>query len=152
MSFIVDGNHYTDYDDNAIYLFYCFSDIEYINMMRVSQLQNCNMEKSYSPSIIRKKRALTVPMLSQINEECDGTEGSTKCSENISSKVNRNLQLNRLKQKNVIQKANLEYFPKGLEVVKRNLDTRDHSLFHIKLERISSGETLQTRQNRSFTK
>ena len=132
--------------------FIVFSDIEYINMMRVTQLQNYNMEKTYSPSIIRKKRALTVPMLSQINEECDGMEGSTNCSKNINSKVNRNLQLNRLKQKNVIQKANLEYFPKDLEVVKKNLDNRDHSLFHIKLERISSGETLQTRQNRSLTK
>lgn len=121
-------------------------------MMRVTQLQNYKMEKTYSPSIIRKKRALTVPMLSQINEECDGMGVSANCSENISSKVNRNLQLNRLKQKNVIQKANLEYFPKDLEVVKKNLDNRDHSLFHIKLERISSGETLQTRQNRSLTK
>lgn len=129
-----------------------FSDIEDINMMRVTQLQNYKMEKTYSPSIIRKKRALTVPMLSQINEECDGMGVSANCSENISSKVNRNLQLNRLKQKNVIQKANLEYFPKDLEVVKKNLDNRDHSLFHIKLERISSGETLQTRQNRSLTK
>ena len=119
-------------------------------MIPVKQLENYQMEKTYSPSSIRRQRALTVPLLSQINEECDSTE--INCSKNITPKSPGKCKYNAFKQKSIIQKANLEYFPKDLELVKDNLDNRHNSFLHIKLERISSGETLQTMRNRSLTK
>lgn len=121
-------------------------------MIPVKQLENYQMEKTYSPSSIRRQRALTVPLLSQINEECDSTEDRTNYSRNIRPNSPGKCKPNALKQKGIIQKANLEYFPKDLEVVKDNLDNRHNSFLHIKLERISSGETLQTMRNRSLTK
>ena len=54
----------------------------------------------------------------------------------------------------VVQKANLERFPGGITTARKNSDDNNYKnngqngLSHLKLERIESGETLQTAKRR----
>ena len=134
-------------------------------MIPIRQKDNCKFGKCYSPSMVRKERALTIPLLCQINENGDfnGNENSSNNNDAKNNNINnhkRNTSKSRFhssKHEAMIQKANLEKFPNYIINNKKNTSgaffhDSAKTFDHVRLERISSGETLQVIRYRSFTK
>ena len=123
----------------------------YTNMMPIKLIENHKTNKVYSPSLVRKQRYLSTPSLSQISEEDDyENQNNTNISRKGLNKYKREV----LKNMTVVQKANLERFPGGVTTARKNNDDNSYKnngqngLYHLKLERIESGETLQTAKRR----
>ena len=135
-------------------------------MIPVRQIDNCKFGKCYSPFMVRKQRALTIPLLCQINEDGDFNVIENNCNindDNNNNNINnykRNISKSKFhssKHEAMIQKANLEKFP---NYIIDNKNPTSKAFFHnsakasdhLRLERISSGETLEAIRHRSFTK
>ena len=133
-------------------------------MIPKRQIDNCKFGKCYSPSMVRKQRALTIPLLCQINENGDFNVNEDSSNDNDDNNNIHNFKRNTSKNKfhsskheAMIQKANLEKFPNCIIDGKKNTSKASfhdsaNAFDHLRLERISSGETLQAVRNRSFTK
>ena len=56
-------------------------------MIPIRQTDNCKFGKCYSPSMVRKQRALTIPLLCQINEDGDFNVIENSCNINDDKKT-----------------------------------------------------------------
>lgn len=131
------------------------------------KIENCCLQ-TYSPSYLRKRRSLTVPLLSQINEETEINSNHNNNKEVIKTRRN-NDKIKILSHKNdaLIEKVNHEKFPEHLfilpnsemqpkqEEIKILLNGKSkvqrQNTRGFKLERIPSGELLDTDRTRSYS-
>lgn len=129
--------------------------------------ENCCLQR-YSLSYLRKRRSLTVPLLSQINEEIEINSNHNNNKEVIKTYRN-NDKFKFLSHKNdaLIEKVNHEKFPEHLFILPNSeIQTKQEEIKILlngkskvkrqntrgcKLERIPSGELLDTDRTRSYS-